>query len=247
MASHNNVVNYDDEELSAYIYQTSHTAKLFREKAAVEALESPPSSHQTQRKSPRLLAIKSIEQDIPTSATINKNTSIEQRAKRKRKLTVLKEDLCTPICLESSRKPNKGCLRYAGGRKRLCSFDGCTNIDQKGGVCVKHGAIVKRCSHEGCTNYVQQGGVCVKHGAILKRCRHEGCNNQAQKGRVCVKHGASIKRCSHEGCTNKVQKGGVCIRHGAIVKRCKYDGCTNCVIREGVCRRHGATARQRSF
>ena len=57
MASHNNVVNYDDEELGAYIYQTSHTAKLFREKkAAVEALESPPSSHQTQRKSPRLLA-----------------------------------------------------------------------------------------------------------------------------------------------------------------------------------------------
>ena len=108
MASHNNVVNYDDEELSAYIYQTSHTAKLFREKAAVEALESPPSSHQTQRKSPRLLATKSKQQDIPTAvvpekSTSNINTSIEQRAKRKRKLAVLKEDLCTPICLESSR------------------------------------------------------------------------------------------------------------------------------------------------
>ena len=67
MASRNNVNDDDDdEELGAYIYQTSHTAKLFREKkaASVEALESPPSSHQTQRKSPRLLATKSIDQDI---------------------------------------------------------------------------------------------------------------------------------------------------------------------------------------
>ena len=98
MASRNNV-NDDDEELGAYIYQTSHTAKLFREKkAAVEALESPPSSHQTQRKSPRLLATKSKQQDIPTAvvpekSTSNINTSIEQRAKRKKESAVLEEEL----------------------------------------------------------------------------------------------------------------------------------------------------------
>ena len=31
----------------------------------------------------------------------------------------------------------------------------------KGGVCVTHGAKVKRCSFEGCTNIVVKGGVCV--------------------------------------------------------------------------------------
>ena len=172
MASRNNV-NDDDEELGAYIYQTSHTAKLFREKkAAVEALESPPSSHQTQRKSPRLLATKSKQQDIPTAvvpekSTSNINTSIEQRAKRKKASAVLEEELCTPICLQQ----NKGCrYRYSGGQERkLCSFDGCTNIDKKGGVCVKHGATAKRCSHEGCTNRAQKGGVCIRHGATARQ------------------------------------------------------------------------------
>ena len=102
MASRNYVNDDDDdEELGAYIYQTSHTAKLFREKkAAVEALESPPSSHQTQRKSPRLLATKSKQQDIPTAvvpekSTSNTNITTKERAKRKRESAVVKEELCT--------------------------------------------------------------------------------------------------------------------------------------------------------
>ena len=60
-----NIKDDDDEELGAYIYQTSHTAKLFREKeeaAALVVLAS--SSYQTHRKSPRLLATKSKQQDI---------------------------------------------------------------------------------------------------------------------------------------------------------------------------------------
>jgi len=31
-----------------------------------------------------------------------------------------------------------------------------------------HGAKVKRCSSEGCTDVAQNGGVCMRHGA--KRC-----------------------------------------------------------------------------
>ena len=64
MASRN-IDDDDEEELGAYIYQTSHTAKIFREKAA-EASSLSASlqlQQQTQRKSPRLLA---KEQDIPT-------------------------------------------------------------------------------------------------------------------------------------------------------------------------------------
>eukprot|EP00984_Skeletonema_dohrnii_P019892 scaffold9608_cov119-Skeletonema_dohrnii-CCMP3373.AAC.2 len=39
----------------------------------------------------------------------------------------------------------------------------------------------KKCSADGCTKFVQSGGVCVRHGAKVKRCSHEGCTNQAQQ------------------------------------------------------------------
>ena len=54
-----------------------------------------------------------------------------------------------------------------GAKRKLCSSDGCTNLAQKGGVCVKHGATLtkKKCSSSGCTNLAQKGGVCIKHGA----------------------------------------------------------------------------------
>eukprot|EP00984_Skeletonema_dohrnii_P000264 scaffold86_cov98-Skeletonema_dohrnii-CCMP3373.AAC.1 len=103
--------------------------------------------------------------------------------------------------------------------KNICSANGCTNVVVQGGVCVRHGARVKRqlCSREECTNQAVQGGVCVRHGAKgkRKRCSSEGCTNQAIKGGVCMRHGAKVKLCSSEGCTTYARKGGVCMRHGA--------------------------------
>jgi hypothetical protein len=124
--------------------------------------------------------------------------------------------------------------------KKQCSFKGCTNKAQTGGVCVTHGATKKRCSHKGCTNGVIKNGVCVTHGARKKRCSYEGCTNQAIKGGVCVTHGATKKRCSHKGCTNHAKKGGVCWTHGAKVnaKLCSHDGCSSYCQKGGVCYRH---------
>ena len=78
------------------------------------------------------------------------------------------------------------------------------------------------CSQEGCVNQVRKGGVCIRHGAKVKRkirtCNTEGCANQVRKGGVCIRHGAKRTKkkytCSYEGCNNHVVKGGVCIRHG---------------------------------
>ena len=58
------------------------------------------------------------------------------------------------------------CIRH-GAKAKLCGAEGCTNLAQKGGVCIKHGAKVevKKCSSEGCTNQVRRGGVCRRHGA----------------------------------------------------------------------------------
>ena len=103
-----------------------------------------------------------------------------------------------------------------------CSFDGCTNIAVKGGVCIRHGAKKKLCSREGCTNIAKKGGVCTRHGAKIKRCSRKGCTNYALKGGVCIRHGAKKKLCSSEGCTNNAKKGGVCQRHGAEFQTLKF-------------------------
>jgi len=97
-----------------------------------------------------------------------KNAGSEMPLKGKRKLSEGEEELAQM----TAAKKKYSCE---------CSFDACTNNAVNGGVCVRHGAKVKRCSREGCTNQVQKGGVCVRHGAKVKRCRSEGCTNQAQK------------------------------------------------------------------
>ena len=33
---------------------------------------------------------------------------------------------------------------------------------------MRHGAKVKTCRYEGCTNLPQNGGVCMRHGATMK-------------------------------------------------------------------------------
>ena len=100
-------------------------------------------------------------------------------------------------------------------RHRRCNSVGCTNLAQKGGVCMKHGAKRKSCSSDGCTNQAIKGGVCWRHGAKVKQCISDGCSNQAVSGGV--KHVVKVQRnlCSSEGCTNQARKGGVCIVHGA--------------------------------
>eukprot|EP00986_Skeletonema_menzelii_P010678 scaffold5299_cov73-Skeletonema_menzelii.AAC.1 len=96
--------------------------------------------------------------------------------------------------------------------KYYCSADGCTNKVVQGGVCVRHGAKVKRCSSEGCTNRAQNGGVCKRHGAKLKRCSSEGCDAFVRlSGEVCSAH--SEKGCHFEGCSIIGIYNGLCVSH----------------------------------
>ena len=122
--------------------------------------------------------------------------------------------------------------------RKQCSFEGCTNNDQKGGVCITHGAKVKprkQCSHEkGCNNQSRSGGVCYTHGA---RCSYEGCNNKVIKGGVCTTHGAKVvvKRCIIEGCTNVARrKGGVCCNRLCMAQGTVIVSAVNYVVC-GVC------------
>eukprot|EP00985_Skeletonema_marinoi_P016098 scaffold8559_cov135-Skeletonema_marinoi.AAC.6 len=145
-----------------------------------------------------------------------------------------------PNCTNQANRKGGVCKRHG----RLCSSPNCTNTIVNRGVCMKHGAIIKRCNTDGCDNFAIQGGVCITHGAKVnpRFCKAEGCRSKARNGGVCIKHGAKVKRCSYDGCKNQSQKGGLCKKHGADVKHylCSIEGCQSHVVQGGVCRKHGA-------
>ena len=117
----------------------------------------------------------------------------------------------TVVSKETPSNPphSEKCTPTGGATKKvrkMCSFDGCTNIVTNNGVCHRHQAKKKPCSHEGCTNISQRRGLCDRHtvhGAkdSAKKCSHEGCTNFAHNGEVCFRHGAKRKICSHVECT----------------------------------------------
>ena len=247
-----------DEELGAYIYRTSHTAQLLREKTAARNNELTTNNDanitRPKRKSPREVEnnmyshlttnndnnnITRPKRKIPNDFSVSPGS--KRRMKKKRKKFTCSYEGCTNQVQKSAV-----CIRH-GAKVKTCSQEGCTNLARKGGVCVRHGAKTY-CSHEGCTKQVQKGGVCIRHGAswTKKYCSYEGCTNQVQRGGVCIRHGASLPKytCSHEGCTNNAQTGGVCRRHSAMVKTCNYEGCTYNSLKGGVCFRHGASLKK---
>jgi len=227
----------EEDELGAFIYNSSRTAKRFRaneEKSSSSSSQPRRSSRLTKapdRQTPRAEALhgKKRKTSIPVDKKSNNN-----RESRKRVPLVCAVSGCT-----NQAKGRGVCIRHGGGAKRkTCSHEGCTNYAKAGGVCIRHGAKVRTCSHDGCTKNSKKGGVYVRHGAKVNTCSHEGCTNNVQNRGVCIRHGAKVKTCSHNGCTNHPQKGGLCMRHGGTVKTCSHDGCTSHAKIGGVCVRH---------
>ena len=238
----------DDEEIGEFIYRTSQTAKLLREKKQYEDEEDMKKSRTRTQTRESMGVIQHT-----SNRSIQKATRIECSVEG-----------CTGKAADSGT-----CMKKHKGYN-LYSHEVCTNKFVKGGV-YRHGAKrkVMTCSHRGCTNQVVQGGVCNKrHDAVKqvrKPCSHERCSNQikqkdlplivhcpaqpkasTKKGGVCISHGAKRYKykytCKYEGCTNHVVSRGVCVRHGAswTRKKCSHDGCTNIVVQGGVCIKHGA-------
>mmetsp|Transcript_22579 Transcript_22579/g.35418 ORF Transcript_22579/g.35418 Transcript_22579/m.35418 type:complete len:204 (-) Transcript_22579:81-692(-) len=193
MASPNPTGDEDDDDVGALIYRE---VQLRKAEAAALRLRQLPKSRRHQLLQP----IKELQPPVKKQnkeLPLTSQQYIGDSKRRKREF--------------SDASPGKKIAR-----KRFvyeCSADGCTNQVVRGGVCMRHGAKVKRCSSEGCPNYARLGGVCIRHGAKVKQCSSEGCTNQARNGGVCRRHGAKGKRCSREGCTNVAIKGGVCSVH----------------------------------
>jgi len=135
---------------------------------------------------------------------------------------------------------------------RVCSVEGCTRKAAGNGRCKKDHGGYNVCSQDGCTKAAQKEGVCIMHGAVVKRrnCSYKGCTNQVRKGGVCTKHGTSTRNekvahmiCSVEGCTRKAADSGTCKAKHNGYKLCKEEGCTKAAQRGGVCMKHGEKGR----
>lgn len=70
----------------------------------------------------------------------------------------------TPRVIAS--RSSAGSLKLRSHR-RTCSVEGCMKYARTGGVCVAHGANVRRkvCVVDGCLKFARRGGVCIGHGA----------------------------------------------------------------------------------
>jgi len=137
-----------DEELGAYIYRTSRTAKLLREEAARNNDKKPPNDKKSNNIRTRRQKRKKPpeEDDNIVSAVLSKAKYVRKRCSNEG-------------CINQSRKEGV-CTRHgAMVKKYYCSQEGCNNYAQKGGVCIRHGAKRKTCSHEGCTKFAKKGGL----------------------------------------------------------------------------------------
>eukprot|EP00985_Skeletonema_marinoi_P004674 scaffold2027_cov148-Skeletonema_marinoi.AAC.3 len=150
----------DDDDVAALIYRESQLRKAEAAAAAESKKSSSASTHHrtSTRKRP------------PVNSHGKESLPRQQREDVSKRTRGFSADDDRP-----SKKLAKKKHRYE------CSAEGCTNKVVRGGLCVRHGAKVKRCISEGCTNQVIKRGVCMRHGATLKikRCSNEGCTNQA--------------------------------------------------------------------
>ncbi len=129
--------------------------------------------------------------------------------------------LCHEVtCFAADKKTSDGKqslvnpIHYTKGKK--CQAPNCNKLARQGGVCVRHGAMVKTCTFtSGCSNQAVKAGVCTKHGAVRnnRKCRLLDCSKEAKKGGICYMHGAQREKCSIHECTNVVVRGGACNKH----------------------------------
>ena len=135
----------DEDDVGALIYRE---VQLRKAEAAAAAAESKKTSSASTRRRTLTRKRSPVTNKVDTSSPSPKR----KRASKRKRGSSLGEDL-------SGKMVARKKYRYE------CSADGCTNYAQKGGVCVRDGAKVKRCSSEECTNQAKKGGVCMKHGA----------------------------------------------------------------------------------
>ena len=148
--------------------------------------------------------------------------------------------------------------------RRFCYVAGCTNLDQRGGICKKHETEELHKNDAPPTNVRKW---CYSGNRKKYLCSHKDCGNQCERKGVCKRHshkvravpkpkkmgrgstGRSIRLCSINGCTKKAVQDGRCMAHvpKELRKMCSTKGCNNLVNQNarGVCQKHSGYKRKR--
>eukprot|EP00984_Skeletonema_dohrnii_P029618 scaffold20375_cov90-Skeletonema_dohrnii-CCMP3373.AAC.2 len=160
----------EEEDYAALIYQESQ-----RRKAEAAALAA--AAGKNKKKSSTSKTVRGTSTRISTTAA-GDGSSMDIVSRGKAAAATRKRKPSAGIHNGDDRAPKKVARKQY--RYYECSAEGCKKAAQQGGVCVRHGAKVKRCSYEGCTNQVRRGGVCYRHGTKIL-CSSEGCTNHTVK------------------------------------------------------------------
>ena len=138
----------DGDDVGALIYREVQLRKAEAAAAAAESNNnktSTASAHQSQSQRTLSRNISPIEKQAGAGESVSLPSLQRKGAMKRRKREYSNE----------GDRPGNKVARKKHRHRYGCSFDGCTNKAQKGGVCNRHGAGRKLCSSEGCTNMVR--------------------------------------------------------------------------------------------
>ena len=113
--------------------------------------------------------------------------------------------------------------------RKKCVMEGCRNVANSRGLCVRHARRKGVCSAAGCDRTIARRGLCTPHGAYgtctISDCKTAAIGMSHGKGQ-CQRHGGKRQRvCMIEGCTTPSRARNLCGGHGAY-GRCQIDGCS---------------------
>ena len=146
---------------------------------------------------------------------------------------------------------DKGKKRRSTSRRGICQHQDCTKQAVQGGVCILHGAQIKRCRVPGCSKHSQRGGVCMTHGAKVKRCLSKSCRKYAVYNGYCSLHkdeeppSKTAEPSPSEDGRKPANKSHAKEIRYAI---CQLEGCSRPMVQRtggGVCREHSSVVRRR--
>ena len=243
----------DDEELGEFIYRTSQTAKLLREKKekndedrSIENHSLPINTKEEvvkagvkieddistddEQHSPECVVSSSAEYDpIKSEETDNEDLADED--------TNTSNDQYYPPTGDSSSEEKE----TEQLQKSIQSL--ANNTTRPRASTVQESVDIQCISKKRKREKEESNGSVEKTARI--ECSIEGCNRKAADSGKCRKKHNGYNYCSQEGCTKAVQKGGVCRSHKEfameIVKKvdyvtCSVEGCTRKAAGNGRCR-----------
>ena len=244
----------DDEEIGEFIYRTSHTAKLLREKKEKEDEEGM--SKATDRSiENHLLAIntkEAVKAEVKTEDDADISTDDEQYTPE---YVVSSSAGYDPIKSEETddeelgdkdTNTSKEQQQHLPIKDEMKNTDDSTN-DERGNEInepeTRRKSLRLLSNPSRTTRTNAHESIDIQH-TTKKR------NHCSKRKRIVEESNRSVQttariECSVEGCTGTAADSGTCMHKHKGYNHCKEEGCTNRIVNRGVCIKHGAVKKVR--